>query len=166
MIRNENGILGNKGLKYIFDMLKKVFFCHNKIILSLEQSSKPLSKLTECKKLILWQIIMLSDRIREKQSNKIMTFENLLEHWHMLLAISAFSIKIIKRTSPPLISLPYDQPEVLPVDGELDAEGDSGVDDVEDDGARDLGEDVDHGLPDVASGGEQGGVEDREAEWE
>ena len=107
MIRNENGILGNKGLKYIFDMLKKVFFCHNKIILSLEQSSKPLSKLTECKKLILWQIIILSDRIREKQSNKIMTFENLLEHWHMLLAISAFSIKIKKNKEQVLLCAHY-----------------------------------------------------------
>ena len=61
---------------------------------------------------------------------------------------------------------PYDKPEVLPVDGELEAEGDGGVDSVEDDGAGDLGEDVDHGLPDVASGGQQGGVEDGETEGE
>ena len=71
-----------------------------------------------------------------------------------------------KETSLSQLSSPYDQPEVLPVDGELDAEGDGGVDGVEDDGAGDLGEDVDHGLPDVACGGQQGRVEDGEAEGE
>ena len=110
--------------------------------------------------MILWQIILLSDRIREKQSNKIMTFENLLEHIGTYY-IGHFCI-FYKESLPQ----PYDQPEVLPVDGELDAEADSGVDGVEDDGASDLGEDVDHGLPDVTSGGQQGRVEDGETEGE
>ena len=92
-----------------------------------------------------------------------MTFENLFDHINLLDICVPSNISTSKHSS---YLVPYDQPEVLPVDGELDAEGDSGVDGVEDDGAGDLGEDVDHGLPDVTSGGEQGGVEDREAEWE
>ena len=92
-----------------------------------------------------------------------MTFENLFDHINLLDICVPSNISTSKHSS---YLVPYDQPEVLPVDGELDAEGDGGVDSVEDDGAGDLGEDVDYGLPDVPGGGEQGGVGDGEAEGE
>ena len=52
-----------------------------------------------------------------------------------------------KETSLSQLSSPYDQPEVLPVDGELDVDDHDAVHNVDDDRAGDDGINVDGGLP-------------------